>query len=180
MSLDALMDGLPASARDIRTNYSQLVHNNHELTAQQLWGTIVASAIATRSDVLTATVLDEAPRQLSEPALEAAQSAAALMGMPNIWYRFHHLASNPSYAAMPARLRMSAAHDHGVEDVDYELWAMAVSAINGCGKCVDAHEQAVLSKGVTEEVVAATVRLAAVMNAVGVVVDQLSAQAGHA
>ncbi|WP_420237253.1 carboxymuconolactone decarboxylase family protein [Telmatobacter bradus] len=180
MSLDALMNSLPVSARDLKTNYSQLVQNNHELTPQQLWGTVVASAIATRSEVLTAAVLDEAPEKLSLPAMDAAQAAAAVMGMTNIWYRFHHLASNPSYASMPARLRMSAVHNLGAEEVDFELWAMAVSAINGCGKCVDAHERTARQKGVSEEVVAATVRVAAVVHALGVMVDQLSAHAASA
>jgi alkyl hydroperoxide reductase subunit D len=177
MSLDALMDSLPVSARDLKANYSQLVQNNHELTPQQLWGTVVASAIATRSAVLTAAVLDEAPGKLSSAAIEAAQSAAAVMGMTNIWYRFHHLTSNPSYVAMPARLRMSATRNLGAEEVDFELWAMAVSAINGCGTCVDAHERTARQKGLSEEVIAAIVRVAAVVHALGAVVDQLSAQA---
>lgn len=28
----------------------------------------------------------------------------------------------------------------GVEKVDFELWSSAVSAINGCGMCLDSHE----------------------------------------
>jgi len=54
MSLDTLIDSLPASARDLKLNYSSLVRNNTELTAQQLWGTVAATAIATRSATLTA------------------------------------------------------------------------------------------------------------------------------
>jgi alkyl hydroperoxide reductase subunit D len=99
------------------------------------------------------------------------------MGMNNIWYRFHHLASNPRYASMPARLRMNGLRDHGVEEADFELWALAVSAVNGCGKCVDAHEKAVREKGATEEIVAAVVRVASVIHAIGVVQDQVAAQA---
>src|ERR1019366_2701985 len=140
MNLDALIDSLPSSAKDLKLNYSSLVRNSAELTPQQLWGTVAASAIATRSASLTAAALDAAAAQLSSAALEAAKSAAAIMGMNNIFYRFHHLSSNPKYATMPARLRMNGLRGHGVEDVDFELWSLAVSAINGCGKCVDAHE----------------------------------------
>jgi alkyl hydroperoxide reductase subunit D len=171
MSLDALIDSLPSSAKDLKLNYSSLVRNNTELTAQQLWGAIVASALATRSAALTAAVLAAAPAQLSPQALEAAKTAAAIMGMNNIYYRFQHLSSNPRYSEMGARLRMNGLRGHGVEEVDFELWSLAVSAINGCGKCVDAHEKVVREKGATEELVLAVVRVAAVIHAIGAVVD---------
>ncbi len=177
MSLDALIDSLPSSARDLKLNYSSLVRNNSELTAQQLWGTVVATAIATRSAALTAAVLEAAPTHLSAAALEAAKSAAAIMGMNNILYRFHHLSSNPKYATMPARLRMNGLRGPGVEDIDLELWSLAVSAINGCGKCVDAHERVVREKGAGEELVIAVVRVAAVIHAIGTVLDSVEAQA---
>jgi alkyl hydroperoxide reductase subunit D len=177
MSLDALIDSLPPSAKDLKLNYSSLVRNNTELTAQQLWGTVVASALATRSAVLTAAVLAAAPAQLSQQALEAAKTAAAIMGMNNIFYRFQHLSSNPRYSEMGARLRMNGLRGHGVEEVDFELWALAVSAINGCGKCVDAHEKVVREKGATEEQVLAVVRVASVVHAIGAALDAVQAEA---
>jgi lipoyl-dependent peroxiredoxin subunit D len=171
MSLDTLIDGLPNYAKDLKLNYSSLVRNNSELTLQQLWGTIVASAIATRSAVLTAAVLDEAAVRLNPTEFEAAKSAAAIMGMNNIYYRFHHLSSNEKYATMPARLRMNAMRTHGIEPLDFELLGIAVCAINGCGKCVDAHEKIVREKGASEETVLAVVRIASVIHAIGAVLD---------
>jgi lipoyl-dependent peroxiredoxin subunit D len=176
MSLDLLVDSLPASARDLKLNYSSLIRNNAELTPQQLWGTVTASAIATRNGSLTAAALAAATEQLSPAALEAAKTAAALMSMNNIFYRFHHLSSNEKYATMPARLRMNGLRSHGIEEVDFELWSLAVSAINGCGKCVDAHEQVVRDKGASEELVLAIVRVAAVIHAIGVAVDAVEAE----
>jgi alkyl hydroperoxide reductase subunit D len=173
MSLDTLIDSLPPSAKDLKLNYSSLVRNNTELTPQQLWGAVVVSALATRSAALTAAVLAEASAQLSPQALEAAKTAAAIMGMNNIYYRFQHLSSNPRYSEMGARLRMNGLRGHGVEEVDFELWSLAVSAINGCGKCVDAHEKVVREKGATEELVLAVVRVAAVIHAIGAVVDSV-------
>jgi alkyl hydroperoxide reductase subunit D len=102
------------------------------------------------------------------------------MGMNNIFYRFHHLSSNPRYATMPARLRMNGLRGHGVEEVDFELWALAVSAINGCGKCVDAHEKTLRDKGATEELILAIVRVTSVIHAIGVVLDQLQAEIAQA
>ena len=94
MTLDALIDTLPSYARDMKLNYSSLVRNNPELTEQQLWGTLVASAMATRSAGLTAAVLESAVAHLSAPALEAAQAAAAVMSMNKVFYRFQHLSEN--------------------------------------------------------------------------------------
>lgn len=178
MNLDSLIDSLPASARDLKLNYSSLVRNNTELTPQQLWGTVTASAIATRSAVLTPAALAAAAAQLSPQALEGARTAAALMGMNNVFYRFHHLTSNPKYATMPARLRMNGLRGHGVEEVDFELWSLAVSAINGCGKCVDAHERTVLERGASEELVLAVIRVASVIHAIGAVLDAVEAESG--
>ncbi len=177
MTLDELIDTLPSSAKDLKLNFSSLVRNNTELTPQQLWGTVVATTIATRSAPLTAAVLVAAPEHLSPQAFEAAKTVAAIMGMNNIWYRFHHLSSNPRYATLPARLRMSGLRGHGIEDVDVELWALAVSAINGCAKCVDAHENVVREKGLTEEVIAASIRVTSIIHAIGAVLDQVAAEA---
>jgi lipoyl-dependent peroxiredoxin subunit D len=176
MNLDTLIDQLPSFAKDLKLNYSSLVRNNSELSQQQLWGTVVASAVATRSAALTAAVLVSAPEYLSAQALEAAKTVAAIMGMNNIWYRFQHLSSNPSYASTPARLRMTGLRGHGVDEIDFELWALAVSAINGCGKCVDAHEKVVREKGASEELVTAIIRVASMIHALGAVVELTSLQ----
>lgn len=166
-----LLDKLPDCAKDLRLNYSTLIGQNTELSEQQLWGTLVASALATRNAALTASVLADARVHLSAVALEAAKGAAAIMGMNNVFYRFQHLSSNPKYVTMPARLRMNVMRSHGVDVVDFELWSLAVSAINGCDKCVDTHEQVLVAKGITEELILATVRIASVLHAIGVVLD---------
>jgi lipoyl-dependent peroxiredoxin subunit D len=171
MQLDQLIDGLPDYAKDLKLNYSTLVRQNADLTPQQLWGTVVATVMATRSDALTQSALEAAAGHLSAQALEAAKTAAAIMGMNNIFYRFQHLSSNEKYSTMPARLRMNGIRTHGVEAVDFELWCLAVSAINGCGKCIDAHEKVVRDKGTTEEAVIAVVRVASVVHAIGAVLE---------
>lgn len=171
MSLDDLIGGLPGYAKDLKLNYSSLVRQNTELTTAQLWGTVVATAIATRSEVLTAAVIAQAAEMLSPTVLDAAKAAAAMMGMNNVYYRFHHLTSNEKYATLPARLRMNALRGHGAEAVDFELWCLAVSAVNACGKCVDSHEQVLREKGATEELINSAIRVAAVMHAIGVVLD---------
>ncbi len=171
MSLDELIERIPGYAKDLKLNYSSLVRQQTELSSQQLWGTLVASAIASRNPQLTESVLSEAPANLSPQALEAAKSAAAIMGMNNIYSRFTHLTKNEKYATLPARLRMNVIRTHGVEQVDFELWCTAVSAINGCGACIDSHEQVLRQKGMAEEQIVAAIRIASVIHALACVLD---------
>ena len=172
MTMEDLIGGLPSYAKDMKLNYSSLVKQNTELTPQQLWGTIVAAAIATRNPELTAASIAEAEAAgLTPQALEAVKAATTIMGMNNIYYRFQHLTTNEKYATLPARLRMNALRGHGVDHVDFELWCLVVSAINACDKCVDSHERVLREKGATEELINAAIRVTSVIHAIGVVLD---------
>jgi alkyl hydroperoxide reductase subunit D len=59
----------------------------------------------------------------------------------------------------------------GVDKADFELWSLAVSAINGCGMCMESHEKVVRAAGLTQEQVQAAVRIAAVIHAVAATLD---------
>lgn len=165
MNLEALLDSTPAYAKDLKLNFSSLVGQQTDLTAQQAWGTVVASAYASSNPELLRAVVEEASQRMPAQAIDAAKGAAALMGMNNIYYRFLHLTSNEKYRTIPARLRMNFIRQHGVEHVDFELWCTAVSAINGCGACVDSHEKVLREKGLEEEKIVSAVRIAAIVHA---------------
>ncbi len=171
MNLDALIESLPQYSKDLKLNFSTVVRQQTELTEQQLWGTVVSSAIAARNEQLIAAAVNEAATYLTPEALDAAKGAAAIMAMNNIFYRFKHLTSNEKYLTMRGGLRMNVMRTHGIDPVDFELWATVVSAINNCAACVDAHEKTLREKGFTEEKLLAAIRIAAVMHAVAVVLD---------
>ena len=71
---------------------------------------------------------------------------------------------------------MQIIRTHGGDPVDFELWCLPVSSINGCAACVASHERVVLEKGLTEETVPAAVRIASILPAVGWVLDAERAQ----
>jgi alkyl hydroperoxide reductase subunit D len=169
MQLEQLLETIPEYARDLKLNMGSVLRQT-ELTPQQTWGTAVSCAIACRNPQLLETVLEEAAKHLNEQAMFAAKAAAAVMGMNNIFYRFRHLSSNGKYAEMPARLRMQVIAKHGGDPVDFELWCLAVSAINACGTCVDAHEKVLREKGVGEETILAAVRIASTVHGLAAVV----------
>jgi alkyl hydroperoxide reductase subunit D len=99
-----------------------------------------------------------------------AKAAASIMGMNNVFYRFVHLASASDYKTLPAKLRMNVIANPGVDKADFELWSLAVSAINGCGMCIDAHEHELRKAGLTSEQVQAAVRIASVVAAAASIV----------
>jgi len=170
MSLDAIKNSMPDYAKDIKLNVSSLA-NEEILTPQQFWGTALASALASRNPTVIREVQEEAAQNLSPEAQTAAKAAASIMAMNNIYYRFVHLASNKEYQTMQAKLRMNIIANPGVEKDDFELWSLAVSAINGCGMCIDAHEKQLLGAGVGKEQIQAAVRVASVIHAAASVMD---------
>jgi lipoyl-dependent peroxiredoxin subunit D len=168
MELEALLESCPDYARDLKINMGNVLRQA-ELTEQQAWGTAVACSIASRGARVTEALLAEAARHLTPEALGAAKAAAAIMGMNNVFYRFRHLSGNPAYETMPARLRMQVMRAHGGDPVDFELWCLAVSAVNACGACVQSHEAVLKQKGVNEETILASVRVASTVHALAAV-----------
>ncbi len=165
MSLNDLARTLPDFAKDQRLNISSLLQEQG-LTDQQKYGTFVACAHATGHGATIAAAEAEAEGKLSEAALTAAKAAASIMAMNNIYYRFVHLASNKEYGTLPARLRMNVIGAPGIEKADFELYSLAVSAINGCGMCIDSHEKVLRDHGVSTQTIQTSVRIASVVHAV--------------
>ncbi|MBN8897983.1 MAG: alkyl hydroperoxide reductase [Rhodospirillales bacterium 69-11] len=178
MSLDTLKNALPEYAKDIRLNLGSLA-TEPALTDEQRAGTFVAAALAARNETTTAAILAEFGPALSAEALTAAKAAAAVMAMNNVYYRFTHLVGG-DYPNMPAKLRMNVMARPGVDKGTFELWSLAVSAVNGCGMCMESHEKAVRQHGLTAEQVQASVRIAAVVHAVAAVLDGVAAEQAEA
>ena len=173
MSLDDLKSRLPDFAKDLRLNLGG-IPTIATLTPQQLWGTVLATAIASRNADVIRAADAAAAEYLTEQAKTAARSAAAIMAMNNIYYRFPHLSKHPDFQTMPARLRMNVIANPGVEKLDFELWSLAVSAVNGCGRCIEAHEDVLLKAGVAKEAIQDAVRIAAIIFSVSVTLDDPS------
>jgi lipoyl-dependent peroxiredoxin subunit D len=170
MSLQTLKDRLPEYAKDIKLNLGSLALDP-ALNEKQRAGTFIASALGARNPEVAEAILAEFAPKLDAKELAAAKAAAAVMAMNNVYYRFLHLVGNEEYSKLPAKLRMNAIANHGIAKADFELWSLAVSAINGCGMCVESHEKAVRREGMAVEQVQAAVRIAATVNAAAAVLD---------
>jgi alkyl hydroperoxide reductase subunit D len=176
--LDVIRNRLPEVAKDIKLNL-QAVLTGGSLTSAQRWGVAIAAAIAARNPMLTEAVLADARREVDPAVLADAQAAAALMAMNNIYYRFRHLVGKESYAQKPARLRMNRLLQPATSKAEFELFALAVSAINGCEMCIRAHEQVVRDGGLSEEQVHDAVRIAATIYAAAVALEMPDSNAAE-
>ena len=168
MTLEQLREQIPDYAKDIRLNLGSLA-NETTLTDQQKWGTFLASAVAIGQPQVVQAFEAEAQSCLSPQAMDAARSAAAIMAMNNVYYRALHLMHNPEYQTLRAGLRMNVLANPGVEKIDFELWSLAVSAINGCGMCLDSHEAELKKHGVPALTIQAALRIASVVAAASAV-----------
>ncbi|MGY4372748.1 alkyl hydroperoxide reductase subunit D [Bradyrhizobium sp. i1.3.6] len=128
-------------------------------------------AVATRNPAIISAFEELAAMKLNLTAVSGAKAAASVMAMNNVYYRFVHLVSNKEYGTMPARLRMNVMGSPGVDRIDFELWSLAVSAINGCGACIDAHEKVLQDAGVAGATIQTAVRFAAIIQSSAVAIE---------
>ncbi len=170
MGLDTLKERMPGYARDIRLNLGSTIGNS-TLSPQTLWGTALACAVASRNATVLREIEAEAREHLAPEAADAAKAAASIMAMNNIYYRAKHLIGDEAYQSLPARLRMQVIGNPGVEKTDFELWCLAVSAITGCGVCLESHEKTLTGAGVSRETVHEALRIAAVVHAAAVTLE---------
>jgi len=172
-TLDTIRESLPGYARDLQLNLGSVLTpaGAPGLDERQIWAVALAAALASRNGAFARDLGALAAAHLDAAHVTAAHSAAAIMGMNNVYYRFLHLVEDAEYARLPARLRMSVIGNPGIAKADFELLALAVSAINGCGSCVAAHERQLRQHGLEREAIQSAVRIAAVVHAVARVLE---------
>lgn len=173
-TIAALRDRLPEAAKDIKLNL-QGVLSGGALSAAQRWGVAVASALASRHPDLSRALIAEARREVGEPVIEDAVAAAALMSMNNVFYRFRHRIGKAEYTEKPARLRMNRVVRPATTQLDFELFSLAVSAINDCESCVRAHEKVVTDGGLSSDMVLDAVRIASTVHAMAIALESVEA-----
>ena len=177
MSLSEIKSAIPDYAKDLRLNLDSVLGENGApgLSEKQIGLVALASAIASRHEPLVAAIAGEAAKHASAPELNGARTAAAIMAMNNVYYRFTHLVGETEYQTLRAGLRMNAMANPGCDKLDFELCSLAVSAINGCGMCMDSHEKTLRKHELPAQAVQSAARIAAVVHAVAVTLEQAAA-----
>lgn len=177
MSLSDLRNSLPDYAKDLKLNLDSVLSEPgaQGLDGKQIRAIALASAIASRHKPLVAAIETFAAEQLSAEELDGARAAAAIMAMNNIYYRATHLIQNQEYGQLRAGLRMNVMANPGIDKMSFELASLAVSAINGCGACMDSHERVLRKHEISAQAVQSSLKISAVVHAVAVTLEQSAA-----
>jgi alkyl hydroperoxide reductase subunit D len=167
MTLSQLIETIPDFGRDTRLNLDSILKSPEipGLTETQRASIALACAYTVENQQLIQALDAEYTHLLTPEIRKAAQGAATLMAMNNVYYRFLHLAEDTELKKLPAKLRMNLIGKPGIDKVDFELICLAVSALAGCGSCIQAHIQEVKKAGVSIEGIQSSSRIAAVINA---------------
>lgn len=168
MSIEALKSMIPDYAKDTKLNLSKImtVEGATGLTEAQIFGTALACSYSLKNKTLLENIRAVAETVLDEAHIQAAKSASSIMAMNNIYYRFVHLVEDSELSHMPAGLRMQVIMNSGIEKKDFELYALAISSINGCGMCMDSHVKTLIHEGLSKSAIQSSIKIAAILASV--------------
>jgi alkyl hydroperoxide reductase subunit D len=166
--VNVLKARLPDYAKDIRLNLDAVISRS-SLSPSHAAGAALAAAFAAKSAAIVDAIRDDAT--LDGAHRQAALSAAALMGMNNVWYPFVETSGDEELGTLRPELRMNAYATHGgVDRQSFELYALAASIVGRCEFCVRSHYRLLKETGLTTQQLRDVGRIAAVVNAAAQVV----------
>ncbi|MGZ3766492.1 MAG: carboxymuconolactone decarboxylase family protein [Mucilaginibacter sp.] len=169
-SLTLLEKGESRYLRDLKLNFSSALTSEHLSTKEcALIG--LSTAINNNNKVLVQFFTRYAEEQ-GATAAETAEAAgcASLLASNNIFYRFRHFTQKEKYTQIPARIRMQLMMKPATGKEFFELMSLAISAVNGCEMCVNAHEDSLIRLGTIEERIFDAVRIASLVTAAGKII----------
>ena len=164
--VDQIKESIPDHAKDIKLNLDSVI-NRSGLDEIDAHACALAAAIMAGNGELAFEIGMNGPL-IGTPEREAAKTAAALMGMNNVYYPFVEMTGDEGLKGLPAGLRMQAYATHGgVSKKKFEMYALAASIVGKCHFCVKSHYDTLKKEGMTTQELMAVGRIAAVVTAVG-------------
>lgn len=169
-SLTLLEKGNSRYVRDLKLNFNSTLTSSH-LTEKECALVGLSIAVNNNNKILTDfyETLALSKEATAEEVAEAV-GCASLLALNNVFYRFRHFTGKEKYTQIPARVRMQLMSSPVTGKEFFELLSLAVSAVNGCELCVNAHEKSLLHLGATEERVFDAIRIASIVTSAGKVI----------
>lgn len=159
---------IPDYAKDIRLNLDGTIVRS-SLEGNDAVGVALAAAFAAKSPQIMDAIRNGG--LLSPEEINGALTAAALMGMNNVWYPYVEMTENNDLKTQPAGLRMNAYASHGgVDKRRFEMYALAASIIGKCHFCVKSHFDTLIKEGMSTTQLRDVGRIAATVNAAAQVI----------
>lgn len=169
-SLTLLEKGESRYLRDLKLNFTSTLTSEH-LTTKECALLGLSTAVNNNNTILTQFFTRRAEQEGATAAdVAEAVGCASLLAANNVFYRFRHFTGKEKYTQIPARIRMQLMMKPVTGKEFFELMSLAISAVNGCEMCVNAHEDSLIKLGTSEERVFDAVRIASLVTAMGKVV----------
>ncbi|MDF2433684.1 MAG: lipoyl-dependent peroxiredoxin subunit [Mucilaginibacter sp.] len=169
-SLSLLEKGESRYLRDLKLNFTSTL-TSEQLSSKECALLGLATAVNNNNTPLTAFFTRYAEEQgATATEIGEAVGCASLLASNNVFYRFRHFTQKEKYTQIPARIRMQLMMKPVTGKEFFELLSLAISAVNGCEMCVNAHEDSLVKLGTTEERIFDAVRIASLVTATGKVV----------
>ncbi|WP_018341537.1 carboxymuconolactone decarboxylase family protein [Cytophaga aurantiaca] len=157
--------------RDLKVNVGNVLVTTH-LTEKESALLALSISANQKNNILIAGFQKLATeKEASVEEQNEAISCASLLAGNNVFYRFRHFQQKESYNTMQAKIKMNIMMKPVLGKEFFELMSLAISAVNGCEMCVNAHEQSVRELGATEERVWDAIRLAAVITSLDKIIS---------
>ena len=164
--VDQIKESIPDHAKDIKLNLDAVI-NRSGLDEVDAHACAMAAAISAGNGELAYEIGMNGPL-MGTPEREAAKTAAALMGMNNVYYPFVDMTGDPNLKGLPPGLRMQAYATHGgVSKLKFEMYALAASVVGKCHFCIKSHYDILKGEGMTVQQLQAVGKIAAVVASIG-------------
>jgi alkyl hydroperoxide reductase subunit D len=164
--VENLKNSIPDHAKDIKLNLDAVI-NRSGLDEVDAHACALAAAIAAGNGELVYEIQHNSVLVGTDERV-AAMTAAALMGMNNIYYPFTEMTGDENLRKLPPGLRMNAYANHGgVSKKKFEMYALCASIVGKCHFCVKSHYDILKNEGMTVQQLQAVGKIAAVIHAVG-------------
>lgn len=169
-ALNLLEAGESRYIRDLKVNFKSIMTSDH-LSVKEIGLLALATAVNNNNQPLTryfTTFLKE--QGISDAEIAEAAACASLLASNNVFYRFRHFTQKEKYTQIPARIRMQIMMRPVNGKETFELLSLAISAVNGCEMCVNAHEDSLIKLGISEEKIFDSIRIASLVTSTGKII----------
>jgi len=165
--VEIIKDSIPDHSKDIKLNLDSVI-NRSPLALEDTLAIALASAVSANNGELAWSIQTSGELDNFAAEVEAAKTAASLMGMNNVYYPFVEMTGDTDLKGLPPGLRMNAYATHaGVSKKKFEMYALAASIIGKCHFCVKNHYDTLKKEGMTVQELQHVGKIAAVINAIG-------------
>ena len=157
MIFSELAKTLPDYAKDQRLNVSSLLAETAAHRPAEVGHPRRRRPACAYKPVIDAIDGRSRADKLTPEAMNAAKAAACDHGDEQHLLSLHLPGLAPRLQDDAGQAAHECHRPPGIDKADFELYCLAVSAINGCGMCIDLHEKVVREHGITAEQVQAAV-----------------------